>query len=320
VMELLDGETLEARLTRKGGKLPVPEVLWAADRTLRVLAAAHEKGIVHRDIKPENLFLTRDRRLKVLDFGIARFGGARSETRVGTVLGTLAFMPPEQARGDPEVGVRSDLWSVGATMYTLLSGRLVREDADLERLLREAGHAAIPALGSVAPELPAQLAELVDLALLIDAEGRWSSAKAMRSAVRLVHAEIQRPGVAAPAGPDDEDPVSEPSFGFIPTRSIEPPPVSRVATLDEVPQISRLPPPPPDLAVAVRATSLEASLREASMDGVEARHVPSEPGAHTVPAPRPARKVSPRGLPPWVVTMAIAAVATLAILAVLSMR
>src|SRR5580704_3595533 len=79
VMELLEGETLEARLERKGGRLPIDEVLWAADRTLQVLTAAFAKGGVHRDIKPENLFLTRDRRLKVLDFGIARLGEAREE-------------------------------------------------------------------------------------------------------------------------------------------------------------------------------------------------------------------------------------------------
>src|SRR5262249_25617187 len=118
-MELLDGETLEARLARKGGKLSVNEVLWAADRTLQVLAAAHKQGIVHPDIKPENLFLTHDRKLKVLDFGIARIADSRETTTMGTVLGTLAFMPPEQARGATnEIGVQSDLWSVGATMFT----------------------------------------------------------------------------------------------------------------------------------------------------------------------------------------------------------
>jgi serine/threonine protein kinase len=90
--------------------------MWIGDHVLAVLTAAHAKGIVHRDIKPENLFLTRDRQLKVLDFGIAHLADHET-TRAGTILGTLAYMPPEQAPGEvAEVGVRSDLWSVGATL------------------------------------------------------------------------------------------------------------------------------------------------------------------------------------------------------------
>ncbi|MGO8994992.1 MAG: serine/threonine-protein kinase [Polyangiaceae bacterium] len=228
VMELLEGETLEARLSRKGGRLPVFEVLWATDRTLRVLEAAHKKGVVHRDIKPENLFLTSDRSLKVLDFGIARIADSVERTRAGTVLGTLAFMAPEQARGDvAAVGVRSDLWSVGATMFTLLSGRLVRDDADVGRLLLEAGQSKVPSLREAAPELPSDLTELVDYALSLETAARWPNAKTMRRAVRMVYAKMKQAS-ARPARDEDEDDgeVSAPSFGLIATRTIEPPPLS----------------------------------------------------------------------------------------------
>jgi serine/threonine-protein kinase len=268
VMELLEGETFEARALRKGGKLPVTEVLWVADKTLQCLSVAHDKGVVHRDIKPENLFLTQDRDLKVLDFGIARLGDASGHvTKMGTVLGTLAYMPPEQARGaTTEVGVQSDLWSVGATMFTLLSGRLVREDEDVQKLLREAGRTKVPSLGDVAPELPDELVKLVDYALSLEIEVRWPTARMMRRAIRMVYAklrhreeEARRPPPAD--GDDNDDWVSEPSFDFVAAnRAIEPPPMS-VARPER--QTAEPPPPAPSLAVPVSrpATTTLSSAR-----------------------------------------------------------
>ena len=130
VMELLDGEPLVARWKAAGHRLPVPEALWVADRLLSVLEAAHARGIVHRDIKPENLFLTAAGGLKVLDFGIARLRGVGSGTMRGIVLGTPGFTAPEQARGEWDiVGARTDIWAVGATLFALLTGRLVHEEA-----------------------------------------------------------------------------------------------------------------------------------------------------------------------------------------------
>ena len=114
--------------------MDLAEVLAIAGAVLDVLVAAHAKGVVHRDIKPENLFLLRSGGLKVLDFGIARvLEGARSrtETRAGTVMGTPAFMAPEQALAKwDEVDGRTDLWAVAATMFTLLSGQHVHEGAN----------------------------------------------------------------------------------------------------------------------------------------------------------------------------------------------
>src|SRR5580692_274732 len=132
VMEMLEGETVEQRWERSGQRLPVGDVLWIAEQLLDVLVAAHAKSVVHRDIKPENLFVTKAGALKVLDFGIAKVFEQRqtrqSTTRAGMVMGTPAFMAPEQALAHwEEVDGRTDLWAVGATMFTMLSGRHVHD-------------------------------------------------------------------------------------------------------------------------------------------------------------------------------------------------
>jgi Tol biopolymer transport system component len=131
VTELLEGETLRSRLA--GGALPVRKAVEYAVQIAHGLAAAHEKGIVHRDLKPENLFVTRDGRVKILDFGLAKLTQAddagpqtnlptAAGTEPGVVLGTLGYMSPEQVKGKG-ADHRSDLFSFGAVLYEMLSGR-----------------------------------------------------------------------------------------------------------------------------------------------------------------------------------------------------
>src|SRR5712692_6434001 len=132
VTELLEGETLRERLA--GGPLPQRKALDFAGQIAQGLAAAHEKGIVHRDLKPENLFVTKDGRVKILDFGLAKLthqeeGGqatnlptATAGTEPGVVLGTLGYMSPEQVKGKP-ADARSDIFSFGAILYEMLSGK-----------------------------------------------------------------------------------------------------------------------------------------------------------------------------------------------------
>ncbi|MCB9575732.1 MAG: protein kinase [Polyangiaceae bacterium] len=188
VMELLEGETLEARWARKGEKLPVSEVLALTIRVLDVLASAHDKGIVHRDLKPENLFLTTSGELKVLDFGIARLremSSSASQTRTGSLLGTPAFMAPEQARGRwDDVDARTDIWAVGATVFTLLTGRFVFEAETVQEQLIMAATAKAPPIGSLVPEIPPELGEIIDRALSFDRFQRWPDARSMQSALR----------------------------------------------------------------------------------------------------------------------------------------
>jgi serine/threonine protein kinase len=185
VMDLLDGETLEARWERSGRKLGVGEVVTLMRDLLDVLSAAHARGIVHRDIKPENLFVTRDGRIKVLDFGIARLHeGTTTTTQSGAVFGTPAFMAPEQALGrTSEVDARTDVWAVGATAFTLLSGRYVhRGETAAEMVVRAATEPASP-IATVLGDLPAAIADVLDRALATDKASRWSSAKAMSDAL-----------------------------------------------------------------------------------------------------------------------------------------
>jgi Tol biopolymer transport system component len=133
VFELLEGTTLRQRLA--AGPLSVRKALDFADQITSGLAAAHEKGIVHRDLKPENLFVTRDGRVKILDFGLAKLrpeldpdapraegGRVSTATGAGVVLGTVGYMSPEQVKGDP-ADPRSDIFSFGVVLYEMLSGR-----------------------------------------------------------------------------------------------------------------------------------------------------------------------------------------------------
>ena len=192
VMELLEGETLEERSVRKGGKLEDREVLALMDQALATLEAAHAKNIVHRDLKPENLFLTRDGALKMLDFGIARLqlgSGSPSQTR--GVMGTPSFMAPEQARGRwQDVDARSDLWAIGATMFTLLSGRFVHMAETINEALVLAVTERAPSLSSVGLAVHPALVQLVDKALAYERELRFQSASEFRAALQAVHAAL----------------------------------------------------------------------------------------------------------------------------------
>ena len=203
VMELLDGETLDSRC-QSGSKISPREVLEIADQILSVLVAAHDKGIVHRDIKPDNVLLTRDGTVKVLDFGVARVADSRRvhTTETGATVGTPAFMPPEQARGHWEkLDGRADIWSLGATMYFMLTGRLVREaDTPNEELLSAMTEPIRPIreLG-VVPEV---LAQIVDRALAFNVKDRYPNARSMQGAVRRALAGLSNRSVRERAGSD----------------------------------------------------------------------------------------------------------------------
>ena len=195
VMELLEGAPVDALWEASGNRLSEQVVIGIAWQLLDVLAAAHDKGIIHRDIKPANLFITRQGGVKVLDFGIARARDALSSsahaTSSGSAMGTPAFMAPEQALARAnEIDARTDLWAVGATMFTLLSGELVHDGENAAQVMVAAATRPARSLATVAPSASSQLVTVVDRALSAAKVDRWANATTMRDALADLHAAL----------------------------------------------------------------------------------------------------------------------------------
>ena len=189
VTELLEGETLRERVN--GTALPARKAIDYAGQVARGLAAAHERGIVHRDLKPENLFLTRDGRVKILDFGLAKLKGIEAltdrETRgvgeggdpgtgAGTVLGTVGYMSPEQVRAQP-VDHRSDIFSFGAVLYEMLSGRRAFRGASAVETMNAILKEDPPDLTATNRNLPPALERIVSHCLEKNPQERFQSAR-----------------------------------------------------------------------------------------------------------------------------------------------
>src|SRR5713101_606833 len=207
--EFIDGDTL--RESVKNGPLKLGEVLEVAIQTASALAAAHAAGIVHRDIKPENIMLRRDGIVKVLDFGLAKLAErppadsvdteAKTkglvQTEPGVVMGTVAYMSPEQARG-LAVDARTDIFSLGVVIYEMVAGQApfggtTRSDLIVALLERDP-----PPLARFTPEAPAELERLVMKTLAKDREERYQTAKDLLIDLKrlkqklVVDAEIER--------------------------------------------------------------------------------------------------------------------------------
>ena len=149
---------------------------------LDALQTLHDAGVVHRDIKPENVMLTPRGDLKITDFGLARGGGHETLTRTGDVMGTMSYMPPEQAETG-RVGEAADLYAAGVLAYELLAGRLPFVGADPMQTLYKIFTEEPPPLGELCPDLPGPLVEAVHRALEKDPAQRWPSASAFAAAL-----------------------------------------------------------------------------------------------------------------------------------------
>lgn len=188
-LELLVGETLAERLRREA--LDLTAVVDVGMQTAAGLAAIHDAGIVHRDLKPSNLFVCEDGRLKVLDFGVARHDDELGLTTPGAAIGTPKYMSPEQARGEPTVDERSDIWSLGAVLYEALAGFAPFErGAAVPTLLAAARGVARP-LSEVAPHVPAGLARVVQRAVAPRPEERYASAAELHDALATAQLDEQ---------------------------------------------------------------------------------------------------------------------------------
>src|SRR5260370_6066741 len=189
VMELLNGMTCDELWTHFGGRVPIDVASAVAIELLDVLAAAHGRGILHRDIKPANVFVTRDGALKVLDFGIARVRDSMAissaATGTGVLLGTPAFMAPEQVMGKPsDLDARADLWAVGATIFNLASGEMVHEAETGPQLMVKLATQPPRSILAVSPDAPSATPAVVARALSFDKNQRWPTATAMQEALR----------------------------------------------------------------------------------------------------------------------------------------
>jgi serine/threonine protein kinase len=182
VMEHVAGNSC-AELLRDHGRLPLGQAIDVVTQACRGLDYAHRNGVVHRDVKPGNLLVSDSEVVKLADFGIARAVDQSSITQVGSVLGTAAYLSPEQARGE-EAGPRADLYSLGVVTYQLISGRLPYEAASLSELaLMQQRESPIP-LDELVPEVPHALAQAVAMALSIDQRGRPDTALELGEALR----------------------------------------------------------------------------------------------------------------------------------------
>ena len=188
VLELFEGETLEELRQRKNGCIPLEDLAPMVNELMGALSAVHAAGVIHRDLKPANVFITTDKRLKLLDFGTARIfdrAGDSQHTMHGLVLGTPSFMSPEQANGIREhVDAQSDVWSLGAMLFTLLSGEYVHEGADDKQRLVAAATKPARSLWSVAVVIDERIVNVVDRALAHAKRDRWPDVPSMRAAFR----------------------------------------------------------------------------------------------------------------------------------------
>jgi serine/threonine protein kinase len=199
VMELLEGETMTARLKRVG-RFSVADMLRLMRMVCASLEAAHAKGIVHRDLKPDNLFIVGDpavtggERPKILDFGIAKLSADPADmhqTSTGTVIGTPVYMSPEQCRGAGEVDHRSDIYSIGCVMFKLITGRAPFRGAGSGDLIAAHLREPAPFAAAFVPELPELVDMILQRCLQKDPARRYQSmrelADALAEAERVLH-------------------------------------------------------------------------------------------------------------------------------------
>jgi non-specific serine/threonine protein kinase len=240
VMEFLEGETLGARLKR--GRVEWQEALAVATAVADGLAAAHAKGVVHRDVKPENIFLTAAGGVKVLDFGLARLAhsGEASqisgsdlptlETQPGVVLGTVAYMSPEQVRGQP-ADARSDVFALGGVLYEMVMSRRPFTGQSPAATMAAILYEVPPVLSQSGRDRPAELDRIVERCLEKEPDRRYPSAREVAMALRAIGGsaltdsadsrpqtetvEFERPAPAAPAAP-----AAPPSIAVLPFRNL----------------------------------------------------------------------------------------------------
>ncbi len=296
VTELLEGETFAKLVKRRRGRLYPAEALRLVRDALDVIATAHEDGIVHGDLTPDRLFITDGGTIKVLGFGIAALR-QRAADLVGldSIPGTAGFLAPEQAQGG-EVGVQTDLFALGAVLFSLLTGASVHEGSTADQQRESARTRAPRSLAALAPTAPLSLTKLLERALAPTPAKRFPDARAMRMAVDQT---LMLPALLNLRSLRDATPF--PASTPIPDRVSSEPPLSHRRTLPAPPDSVPRPPssvparpggasdPPvrqPLVRVAERA-ALRAA-RRGSADTIPAAQAQALADIAPESAPRPA--------------------------------
>ncbi len=271
-MQLLQGQSLDEALKQQGGWLPVQEVVRIGREVAQGLAAAHQRGLIHRDIKPANIWLESGRnRVKIVDFGLARVrtGEDVSLTQSGTIVGTPAYMAPEQAGGE-NVDNRCDLFSLGAVLYRAATGQLPFQGKDTMSLLMSLATKDPEPPSSLDPGLPASFSNFVLELLAKDPKDRPGSAEEVIAVLDKIERECQELAVSAtmmdasPLVPVKRPPSRE-------LRSVTPPPTSEVTETRPKPVKPKREPETPAEPRPVRKP------RSGETEAVRIRETPSRP-------------------------------------------
>jgi serine/threonine protein kinase len=221
-MKLLQGKSLEDKLKEEGGWLPVPEVLRIGREIAEGLEAAHAKGLIHRDIKPANIWLEGERgRVKIVDFGLARAAEADLNlTQEGLVMGTPAYMAPEQADDKP-LDHRCDLFSLGSVLYRTATGQFPFKGKDSMAIMMALATKQPDPPREIDPLVPAPLSDLIMRLLAKDPDERPANARTVCDAIEAIEQELRSaPPAPKPAPTRDHDgdlmPIDEDDVGFKP--------------------------------------------------------------------------------------------------------
>jgi serine/threonine-protein kinase len=286
-MELLEGETLDARW-RRLGIVPIEQAVRVLRQVASSLGAAHAQGIVHRDLKPENIFLARDpevaggERAKILDFGIAKLGGdAGVKTETSALLGTPIYMSPEQCRGAGKVDQRSDVYSLACVLFAIVSGRppFLAEGAGELVMLHITAPA--PRLSSIVPGVSASLDDLVARCLQKDPAARFMSGAELANAMLALGDPVRAR-------------IETPPRAFVPVS------VANTTLSESVVAMTPAPAPPPrrrghlvlafaaTVTIAGAATTFVATRATRRQAAIDSATISALPDATVPDAPRPA--------------------------------
>ncbi|MGE0788524.1 MAG: protein kinase [Sandaracinaceae bacterium] len=311
-MELLDGENLEV-LRRARGTYDAESAVRIMGAVLDALGAAHTAGVLHRDLKPGNVFVTRDGKVKLLDFGISKIAGERNLTATGLVVGTPQYMAPEQLEGRVELDGRADLYAAATVFYELVSGRLPFPGQGLDVIVRRLRGERAPTLREVAPKVTPSLSDVIERGLALDRDARFADAASLKRAL-----EEAAQGRAAAIG-DQGHTVARPS----PLAGV-PIDIGNASTIaPAMPKVSRSDGPAPARtsrgAIATQALASAPELRTPSMRRAS---IPATLPPRTDSAPPPAASAS-ASVSAWVIAafaLAILVAGAVGVVAVLVYR